>query len=124
MSRQQRGDAMDHFLGVDDEVLTSLLSGVMQFEPEHAAVDTPGVEAELPQALELMVEIGVLRLTVGELCRVAVGDVLPLSLHPNDEVRAVLDGTPLLSGRIILCGESVAVQINAVQINAEIDPPE
>lgn len=101
MTKRESDAEPDRFLGVDDEVLRSLIEGVAREEP---------------LILRLTVGIGAIRLTVPEICRTAPGDLL--NLEPlDDEVVVSFEGVPLYRGRLVLFEEKIFLRVS----NNELD---
>ncbi len=89
------------FLGVDDEVLRSLVDGVVK---------------EPPTSLRLTVGIGTINMTVPEICRASAGDLLPLERFVN-EVVVTFEDVTLYRGEIVVSEEKIFLRIR----NAELD---
>lgn len=100
-------DVPEGFLGVDDEVLRSLVEGI--------SVET-AVEVAPNPSLKLTVGIGEVQLTVPEICRVEAGDLLPLDVL-GEEIVVSFDGVPIFRGELVACEEKFFVRIR----NTELD---
>ncbi len=99
----------DRFLGVDDEVLNSLLHGL----------ERPTEQPLGP--LRLGIAIGSVVLSVPEICRVREGDVLQIELFGVSSVVISLEGAPLFRGELVLYDGKISVRVSNAQLETPID---
>jgi len=73
-------------------------------QPQPMSID------ELPQ--RLLVEVGVVDVSLGDLRVLSVGDLLPADVRFGTEVRLKLSGRIIGTGELVGCGDSFLVRIN------------
>ncbi len=82
-----------------------------QAQTQHETVNLD----DLP--LRLTCELGRLDLTLGELCELGEGSVLPLGRRPERAVDLVINGRRMGLGRLVTIGDDLGVQIERLDLD-------
>lgn len=72
-------------------------------------VRKPSSVGELP--LTVAVEIGRFQMTIGELMRLQPGNLLELTVHPQDEIDLVVNGKRIGRGELLRIGQLLGVRV-------------
>lgn len=62
-------------------------------------------------SLTIVVEVGRLQMSVGKLMELQPGNILDLSIHPENGVDLVVNGNKIAKGELLLIGETLGVRI-------------
>jgi flagellar motor switch protein FliN len=82
--------------------------------PTHASAPSPDISrlSEIP--MELSVEIGRTRTTVGEALELRVGSVVPLGRQAGEPVDLLVNGSPIARGEVVVVDERYGLRITEV----------
>jgi type III secretion system YscQ/HrcQ family protein len=80
-----------------------------EISTENAPMQPLSIADEIP--LSLRVEVGALNMSLKELVQIKPGSVIPLSTHPEREVKLTLNGKTVALGELIEMDETVGIKI-------------
>src|ERR1700735_222248 len=99
-----------------------------QLTDSGASQDPPGMAdlrrlSDVP--IDLTVEIGRTRMTVGETLELRQGSILTLNRMAGEPVDLLVNGTPIARGEVVVIDEQFGVRITAVvgQAPTPVTPP-
>jgi flagellar motor switch protein FliN len=83
-----------------------------------AASPAPGTDADLRRLsdvpLELSVEIGRTRMTVGETLQLRVGSIVTLERLAGEPVDLLVNGTPIARGEVVVVDEQFGLRVSEI----------
>lgn len=77
--------------------------------------------------MELSVEIGRTRMTVGEMLQLRAGSIVTLERLAGEPVDLLVNGTPIARGEVVIVDEQFGLRVNEIvegDLAEELDEPE